>query len=198
MRLSGSLQRFFDLIFSMLGLIILVPFFVPIILCMLIFQGFPVFYIQQRVGYKGKMFGMFKLRTMRKNADKLGLSITVGGRDPRITPMGYWLRRFKIDELPQLINVFLGNMSFVGPRPEVERYVSLYSEEQRIVLTVKPGITDWASIEYKSENELLGESANPEKTYIEEILPAKIALNLKFVKNPTVKQYFQIIWKTVF
>ncbi len=177
---------------------VLIPFFFVVAFIIAITDGLPIFFIQKRVGLNGMEFGMFKFRTMKKNAEKMGLQITVGGKDPRITQIGFHLRKYKIDELPQLFNVLIGQMSFVGPRPEVRRYVNEYTVAQLEVLKIKPGITDWASIKYKNENELLGNSINPEHTYINEILPAKIELNMKFVKNPTIKLYFQIIWKTIF
>lgn len=134
---------------------------------------------------------------MRLNADKAGL-LTVGGRDPRVTTAGYYLRKFKLDELPQLLNVFLGDMSLVGPRPEVRKYVDLYSAEQRKVLDVRPGITDIASIEYKKENELLAQATDPEFTYIHEVMPEKLRLNQIFINNPSAWNYIKIIWRTVF
>ena len=132
---------------------------------------------------------------MRQNSDKLGL-ITVGGRDPRVTLIGYYLRKYKIDELPQLINVLIGDMSLVGPRPEVPEYVQLYNEKQQEILKVKPGITDYASIAYFNENELLAKSENPEKTYIEEVMPAKIRLNEKYLENPVLSEDLKIIFLT--
>lgn len=133
---------------------------------------------------------------MHANADKKGL-LTVGGRDPRITPIGYYLRKFKIDELPQLFNVLFGSMSIVGPRPEVRKYVDLYNQEQKKVLEVRPGITDNASLEYFDENVLLAKSSNPEETYIKEIMPAKLTLNMKYINNPGIGPYFKIIFKTI-
>lgn len=132
---------------------------------------------------------------MRKDSDKLG-KITVGMRDPRITKSGYFVRKYKLDEFPQFINVLSGEMSIVGPRPEVREYVDLYTEEQREVLTVKPGITDYASLEYFKENELLGQSEDPNKTYIDEIMPAKIELNKKYIANPTIGHDIKIMWRT--
>ena len=132
---------------------------------------------------------------MRVGADKKGL-ITVGGRDPRITYSGYFIRKYKIDELPQLLNVLKGDMSIVGPRPEVRKYVDLYTDEQRLVLSIKPGITDYASIEYIDENEILGKSSDPEKTYIEDIMPEKIKYNMKYINNKTLFEYFKIIFLT--
>ena len=157
----------------------------------------PIFYIQKRVGLNGKEFNLFKFRSMRVNADKLGL-LTVGGRDSRITNSGYILRKYKLDELPQLLNVLKGEMSLVGPRPEVRKYVDLYTSDQRQVLQVRPGITDEASIKYKNENNLLAISENPERTYIEEIMPAKLELNKKFIQNPSLVNYFSIILRTIF
>lgn len=133
---------------------------------------------------------------MRTDADKKGL-LTVGGRDPRITRMGYYIRKYKIDELPQLLNVLLGDMSLVGPRPEVRKYVNLYNAQQMLVLSVQPGITDYASIEYSNENEILGKALDPEKTYIEEIMPAKLQLNLKYIEEKSLVTDFRIIFKTI-
>jgi lipopolysaccharide/colanic/teichoic acid biosynthesis glycosyltransferase len=133
---------------------------------------------------------------MVTDAENKGL-ITVGGRDPRVTRSGYFIRKYKLDELPQLINVLIGEMSLVGPRPEVRKYVDLYDEEQRKVLSVKPGITDYASIEYIDENELLAKSDDPERTYIDIIIPEKIRYNMKYIENSSVKEYFKIIFLTV-
>lgn len=143
----------------------------------------------------GKPFKLYKFRSMRTGADK-GSLITVGGHDPRITRMGYFNRKYKIDELPQLWNVFIGDMSLVGPRPEVERYTRLYTEEQKRVLTVRPGITDWASIEYVDENVILGQAEDPDKAYIEQIMPDKIRYNMKWIENQGVVEYFKIIFST--
>lgn len=134
---------------------------------------------------------------MRINADRSGL-LTVGGRDSRITRAGYYIRKYKFDELPQLINVLFGDMSLVGPRPEVRKYVDLYTDSQKKVLSVRPGITDIASIAFKKENELLARSTDPEKTYIEEILPEKLKLNMIYIEKPSLFNYFKIICKTVF
>jgi len=155
-----------------------------------------IFYRQVRVGKNGTDFYLFKFRSMRTDADKKGL-LTVGGRDPRITRMGYYIRKYKIDELPQLLNVLLGDMSLVGPRPEVRKYVNLYNAQQMLVLSVQPGITDYASIEYSNENEILGRANNPEKTYIEEIMPAKLQLNLKYIEEKSLVTDFRIIFKTI-
>ncbi len=191
------MTRFFDILFSFLGLLILSPLFVIIWLIIVLTSKGGGFYTQIRVGKGGKDFSLYKFRSMRKDADK-GSLITVGGRDPRITKIGYFIRKFKIDELPQLFNVLTGDMSLVGPRPEVRKYVDLYTEEQKKVLSVRPGITDYASIEYVDENEILGKSSDPDKTYIDEIMPAKIKLNMKYIENQTLKEYFKIIFLTVF
>jgi lipopolysaccharide/colanic/teichoic acid biosynthesis glycosyltransferase len=154
-----------------------------------------VFYVQQRIGKHGKTFGLLKFRTMRPNSDKLG-QLTVGMRDPRITSIGYFLRKYKLDEFPQFVNVLKGDMSIVGPRPEVKEYVDMYSPEQKRVLEVKPGITDLASLHYFDENRLLGEAENPRQTYIHEIMPAKLELNMKYIENPSVLHDFKIMWRT--
>jgi lipopolysaccharide/colanic/teichoic acid biosynthesis glycosyltransferase len=189
--------RIFDFFFSLLGLIILSPLFILLTIWIKLDSKGPVFYSQKRVGYLGKEFKLFKFRSMRPDSDKLGL-LTVGGRDPRVTKSGYFIRKYKLDELPQLINVLFGEMSLVGPRPEVKKYVDLYTEEQLKVLNVRPGITDEASIAYKNENELLAKSKNPEKTYIEEIMPAKLELNKAFIQSPTFINYFRTIFNTIF
>ncbi len=175
-------KRLFDIFSSLIGLIILLPFLFIISLLVLFSSPGGIFYRQVRVGKNGKDFRLWKFRSMRPDSDKKGL-LTVGGRDPRVTGIGYFLRKNKLDELPQLINVFVGDMSLVGPRPEVRKYVNMYSPEQLRVLEVQPGITDYASIEYSNENELLAKSADPEKTYIEEIMPAKLKLNMKYIEE---------------
>lgn len=189
--------RFFDILFSFIGLIILSPIFVIIWLIIVLTSRGGGFYTQIRVGKNGKDFALYKFRSMRKNADK-GSLITVGGRDPRITKIGYFIRKFKIDELPQLFNVLKGDMSLVGPRPEVRKYVDLYTDEQKKVLSIRPGITDYASIEYVDENEILGKSDNPDEVYVSQIMPDKIKLNMKYIENKSVKEYFKIIFLTVF
>ena len=190
------MKRIFDLVFSSIGLIILLPFFIILGLMIVMDSRGGVFYKQVRVGRAGKDFKLFKFRSMRVNADK-GSLITVGGRDSRITRMGYFIRKYKLDELPQLLNVFLGHMSLVGPRPEVRRYVDMYNEEQLKVLFVKPGITDYASIEYSNENEILGKAIDPEKVYVTEIMPAKLKLNLKYIDEQGMMTDFKIILKTI-
>jgi len=189
------MKRLFDILFSLIVLVVFLPFGILIALIILLTSKGGVFYVQERIGKNEKPFGLFKFRTMRKDADKLG-KLTVGKRDPRITGIGYFLRSYKLDEFPQFINVLFGTMSVVGPRPEVKEYVDLYTPDQKQVLNVKPGITDYASLEYFEENELLGKSADPRKTYIEEIMPAKLELNKKYANNPSIGQDLKIVWKT--
>ena len=189
--------RFFDFLFSLLGLIVLSPVFLLISLCIVLDSRGGVFYRQSRVGKDGKDFKLYKFRSMRTGADKRGL-ITVGEKDSRITRVGYFLRKYKLDELPQLINVLKGEMSLVGPRPEVRKYVDLYTPAQRKVLSVVPGITDYASIEYVDENRILGGAADPDKVYVEEILPDKIRYNMKYIENRSLKEYFKIIFLTFY
>ena len=188
--------RFFDLLFSILGLVILSPLFALVAIWIKLDSNGPVFYKQTRVGLNNNDFKLLKFRTMVTDAEKKGL-ITVGGHDPRVTRSGYFIRKYKLDELPQLVNVLKGDMSLVGPRPEVRKYVDLYDTYQRKVLRVKPGITDYASIEYIDENEMLGNSDNPEKVYIEQVMPEKIRYNMKFINNRSLKEYFKIIFLTV-
>lgn len=188
--------RFFDILFSVTGLLILSPLLVILSILIKADSRGPVFYKQKRVGKGGLDFVLLKFRSMYIDSDQRG-SITIGNRDPRITRSGYFIRKYKLDELPQLINVLSGEMSMVGPRPEVQKYVLLYNKEQKAVLSVKPGITDYATIQFANENELLAKSANPEKTYIEEIMPVKIELNMIFINRPSLKQYFYIIISTI-
>ena len=190
------MKRLFDMVFSLALIFVLLPVgFVVSIWIVLDDFGSP-FFVQQRVGLGGKNFGLLKFRSMRKNAESKG-QLTVGMKDNRITRSGYFIRKYKIDELPQLVNVFLGEMSVVGPRPEVPKYVLLYNEEQQNVLSIKPGITDFASIEYVRENELLSASSDPEKTYIEEIMPAKLELNLKYLREQSFLTDMKIILQTI-
>lgn len=188
--------RFFDLLFSILGLIILLPFFLFICIAIVIESRGGIFYMQERVGKNNRDFRLIKFRTMNSGADKQG-GLTIGMRDPRITPFGFFLRKYKLDELPQLVNVLKGEMSLVGPRPELRKFVDLYSEEQKKVLKVRPGITDFASLEYINENDLLGASSDPERTYIELIMPAKLELNRKYLQDPKPGSYFRIIGLTL-
>jgi lipopolysaccharide/colanic/teichoic acid biosynthesis glycosyltransferase len=189
-------KRCFDILFSFIGLVFLSPFFGLLAIIILIDSKGGVFYKQIRVGKKGVDFKLYKFRSMRVGSDKKGL-LTVGGRDNRITKTGYFIRKYKLDELPQLINVFIGDMSLVGPRPEVRKYVDLYNSEQLKVLSVKPGITDYASIQYSNENELLAKSQDPEITYIEEIMPDKLNLNLRYINESGVFTDVKIIVKTI-
>ena len=190
------LKRFFDLILSFIGLLIIVPILFLITILIKISSSGPVFYKQVRVGKNNKDFEIFKFRTMHVNADKKGL-LTIGGRDPRVTSIGYYLRKFKLDELPQLINVFKGDMSFVGPRPEVRQFVNLYSEIQKKVLNVKPGITDLASIEFRNENEILSKEEDPNQYYIDNIMPKKLEINLKYIAQRNLLKDFTVIIKTI-
>ena len=187
--------RLCDIVFSAIGLLLLSPLFLIVYILIRCESKGGGFYCQQRVGKDGRMFDLYKFRSMRTGSDKKGL-ITVGGHDSRITRMGYFIRKYKIDELPQLWNVLKGDMSLVGPRPEVKKYVDLYTEEQRRVLSVRPGITDYASIEYVDENEILGKADNPDRVYVEEIMPAKIKLNMRYIKNRNLNEYFKIIGLT--
>ena len=190
------MKRAFDVAFSALGLIALLPLFAVISTLILVFDGRPVFFRQERIGYRGKPFRIWKFRTMVRGAERLGKPLTVG-RDPRITRLGNWLRKTKLDELAQLWNVFVGQMSFVGPRPEVERYVRRYTPAQCRVLDLVPGITDAASIAYRNETELLENFDNPEQAYIEEIIPAKIFLNLEYATRANVLRDCVVIFRTV-
>lgn len=187
--------RFCDIVFSFIGLLLLLPVFIIVSLWIVIDNPGPVFYRQSRVGKDNRDFLLLKFRSMRVGADKMSL-ITVGDHDPRVTRAGFYLRKYKLDELPQLCNVLVGDMSFVGPRPEVRRYVDVYTPEQRRVLSVRPGITDYASIEYIDENTILAQAADPDKTYIEQIIPAKIALNMRYIEHQTLGEYFKIIFLT--
>jgi lipopolysaccharide/colanic/teichoic acid biosynthesis glycosyltransferase len=188
--------RFFDILFSALGIIILFPLYIIIYLLVIFESEGGGFFLQNRVGKDGVDFVLYKFRSMRLGADKNGL-ITIGGRDPRLTRVGISLRGLKLDELPQLFNVLKGDMSLVGPRPEVRKYTDLYTAEQLEVLKVRPGLTDYASIEYADENMLLGGVSNPEKLYIEEIMPHKLQLNMKYIQNQSIKEYFKVIFLTV-
>jgi lipopolysaccharide/colanic/teichoic acid biosynthesis glycosyltransferase len=187
--------RYLDFLFSLLGLILLSPLFLIIALLIKLTSSGLVLYKQSRIGLNGAEFNVFKFRTMRQNSDKLGL-ITVGGRDPRVTQIGYFLRNYKLDELPQLFNVLIGEMSLVGPRPEVRKYVELYTKEQQKILTVKPGITDWASIRYRDENIILEKTLDPEYDYIHKIMPDKIKYNLIYIEKYSTIEYFKIIIST--
>lgn len=191
------MKRSFDILASLIGLLILSPIFLIVSVIIKLTDGGPVFYLQWRVGKLNTEFTLFKFRSMYMDADKRGL-LTVGGRDPRITPAGYYLRKYKIDELPQLINVLIGDMSLVGPRPEVRKYVDYYTPEQMRVLSVKPGITDNASIAFIDENTLLAKAADPEAFYIQELIPKKTAIYLEYVDQQSFWLDIKIIFKTIF
>ena len=191
------MKRLFDILLSGLGLVIISPLLLIVAIWIKLDSPGPIFYRQVRVGRYNKDFGIFKFRSMRIGSDK-GSLVTIGGRDPRITRSGYFIRKFKIDELPQLINVLVGDMSLVGPRPEVRHYVNYWTEEQMHVLDVRPGITDPASIKFRNENELLAQAEDPEKYYIEVIMQEKIKLYLDYVKKNSlwydIKLIFQTFW----
>ncbi|WP_160689407.1 sugar transferase [Clostridium sp. C2-6-12] len=195
-KINKVIKRIFDLICSTLGLIVLSPVLIVIAIKIKAGSDGPVFFKQIRVGENGKEFEILKYRTMVVDAEKLGKQITVGN-DNRITKIGAFLRKYKLDELPQLINVFKGDMSLVGPRPEVPRYVKLYNVEQKKVLEVKPGITDLASIRYRDENDLLGGVENPEEFYINTIMPDKLTLNLEYIRKNNIFFDIYIILKTI-
>ncbi|MBR3757503.1 MAG: sugar transferase [Bacteroidaceae bacterium] len=189
------MKRLFDIVASGCGLVILCPIFIIIAIWIKLDSFGPIFYKQIRVGKNNEDFGLFKFRSMRVGADKAGL-ITIGGRDPRVTRSGYYIRKYKLDELPQLINVFIGDMSLVGPRPEVRKYVNLYTPEQMKVLNVRPGITDLASIRYRNENELLEKSEDPNKFYVEVIMQDKLKINLEYVNEHSLWYDIKLIFRT--
>ena len=190
-------KRIFDLFFSTIGLILLAPFFIFISISLIFDSKGGIFYKQIRVGKGNINFLMFKFRTMQTGSDKKGL-LTIGDNDNRITKVGYFLRKYKIDELPQLINIVKGDMSFVGPRPEVRKYVDLYDMDQLKVLSVKPGLTDYSSLYFINESEILSQSSNPEETYIHIILPAKLELCKKYIKESSFRTDIKIIVQTIF
>ncbi len=188
-------KRIFDILVSGLALMVLSPLLLLIVLVVASTSPGGAFFRQVRVGRNGRAFRLLKFRSMRPDSESRG-QITVGGRDPRITSVGFFLRKSKLDELPQLLNVFVGDMSIVGPRPEVPKYVALYTREQQEVLRVRPGITSAASIAYIDENELLGRSADPERTYMEEVMPAKLKLDIDYVAHHTFLMDLVIIYRT--
>jgi lipopolysaccharide/colanic/teichoic acid biosynthesis glycosyltransferase len=189
-------KRLFDIVSSTIAIFLLAPVFVSIMFLIRMDSRGPVIYRQKRVGKGNRDFFLNKFRTMVTDADKKG-QLTVGMRDSRITKVGYFLRKYKLDEFPQLINVLNGEMSIVGPRPEVRKYVDLYNEKQRRVLEALPGLTDPASLEYINENEILGKSENPEKSYIEEVMPAKLELNLQYIEKQDLKTDIDLIFQTL-
>jgi lipopolysaccharide/colanic/teichoic acid biosynthesis glycosyltransferase len=189
------LIRGLDVLFALLGLIILSPIMLLIAVLIKITSKGPIVYVQKRVGKNNVDFNLYKFRSMYVDAHKKQ-RLTVGGRDSRITPIGYFLRKYKLDELPQLVNVLVGEMSIVGPRPELRWFVNMYNAEQKKILLVKPGITDYASLMFKNENELLATAKDPESYYIEEVMPHKIVLNNYYINNRNIKTYLVIILKT--
>ncbi len=190
------MQRLFDIVLSLLGIIILSPFFIIISLLIIIDSKGGILFKQKRVGQHGKDFLVFKFRSMYVQSEKQGY-LTVGNKDNRITKIGYYLRKYKLDELPQLFNVLFGSMSLVGPRPEVRKYVDLYDANDTLVLQVKPGITDYASAYFADENEVLSKQIDPEKYYIEVLMKEKIKMNMKYINNYTMVEYFKIIFLTL-
>ncbi len=192
------MKRLFDIVASGCGLLVLSPIFIILAIWIKIDSDGPVFYRQVRVGRNNKDFKLFKFRSMRVGADKKGL-ITVGGHDPRVTRSGYYIRKYKLDEFPQLINVFVGDMSLVGPRPEVRKYVDMYNPEQMHVLDVRPGITSLASIRYRNENDILAAAEDPDRCYIEKVMPDKLAIDLEYIENHSffydIKLIFMTFWE---
>ena len=189
------MKRLFDIVASGVGLLVLSPLFAVLAVWIKADSRGPVFYRQTRVGRNNKDFRLYKFRSMRPDSDKLGL-ITVGGRDPRVTRSGYYIRKYKFDELPQLINVFVGDMSLVGPRPEVRKYVDMYTSEQLHVLDVRPGITSLASIRYRNENDVLAASDDPERCYIERVMPDKLEIDLEYVAHAGLWSDIKLIFTT--
>lgn len=190
------MKRLFDIVASGLGLVALSPLFAVLAVWIKCDSKGPVFYRQVRVGRGNKDFRIYKFRSMRQGADKKGL-ITVGGHDPRVTRSGYYIRKYKLDELPQLINVFVGDMSLVGPRPEVRKYVDMYTLEQMHVLDVRPGITSLASLRYRNENELLALADDPDRCYVEKVMPDKIAIDLEYVAHAGLWTDIKLIFSTL-
>ena len=188
--------RLLDILFSAIGLVLLSPLFILFYILVWMESKGGGFFVQERIGKDGKPFGLYKFRSMKTKAEAEG-QITVGAHDTRITRIGYFLRKYKLDELPQLWNVLKGDMSIVGPRPEVRRYVDLYTDEQRKVLTVRPGITDHASIRYINENEILCRADDPERVYIKQIMPDKIKLNMVYIEHHTLREYLRVILLTL-
>lgn len=195
-RLNSFIKRIFDILASGIGIIILSPILVIMAIVITLDSEGEILFKQKRVGKDEKCFNIFKFRTMVTNAESLGKQITVG-KDSRITKVGAFLRKYKLDELPQLFNVFLGDMSLVGPRPEVPRYVALYTEKQKEVLKVKPGITDLASLKYSDENDVLADIEDPERYYINVIMQDKLKLNLEYIEKSNIFLDISIIFKTI-
>lgn len=191
------MKRLFDIVCSFFGLLVLSPLFVFLSLWVGLGSKGGVFYKQKRVGRFNKDFTLYKFRSMRVGSDKKGL-LTIGGKDSRVTKAGFFIRKYKLDELPQLLNVLKGDMSFVGPRPEVRKYVDMYTERQLKVLDVRPGITDLASIKYRNENDLLATADNPEQYYIDFVMQDKLALNLQYIETRSFFGDIKLIFRTIF
>jgi len=191
------MKRIFDIFFSGLGILLFSPLFIIIGIFVLFDSKGGMLFSQERIGKNGSVFKVLKFRTMHPNSFDKG-ALTIGNKDPRVTSVGYYLRNYKLDELPQLFNVLMGDMSFVGPRPEVEKYTRLYNDEQKRVLSVKPGITDYASIKFRNESEILAKSNDPEEAYIQEIMPEKLRLNMKYIDNQSVFNDIAIIFNTFY
>lgn len=189
-------KRLIDVIGASIGIVLLSPLFILIAILIVMDSNGPVFFKQQRVGLNMRDFYLIKFRTMHV-VQNTNILLTIGNKDSRITRVGYWLRKYKLDELPQLFNVFIGEMSLVGPRPEVRKYVNLYNDQQRYVLSIKPGITDWASVEFCNESELLAKAEDPETYYITNIVPIKISQNLRYIAQRSVLTDIKIIWQTI-
>ena len=189
------MKRLLDIICSLLALVVFSPLWILIALAIVLESRGGVLYRQSRVGRNNRDFTLYKFRTMRTGSDKKGL-LTVGDRDSRVTRVGYFLRKYKLDEFPQLVNIIKGDMSIVGPRPEVRKYVDMYTPEQLKVLSVRPGLTDYASVRYVHESEILARSDNPEQTYIDEVMPAKLALNLEYIQNQSLREDIKLIFQT--
>lgn len=189
------IKRIFDIVVTLLAGIFLFPIVLIVSLLILLECGGGVFFKQERIGQYGKPFYLWKFRSMKKDSESRG-QLTIGMKDERITKLGTFLRKYKLDEIPQLINVLSGDMSLVGPRPEVKKYVDLYTEEQLKILNAKPGITDYASLEYFKENEILGNSEDPERAYIEEIMPHKLRINQKFLRSSGLSQDINVLYLT--
>ena len=190
------MKRLFDIVFSTMALILLGPIILLICVLILIKDGAPAFFRQQRIGKDGKPFMLVKFRTMRKDAERMG-RISIGERDPRVTDIGYWLRQRKLDELPQLWNILKGEMSIIGPRPEVAEYVALYDDRQRAVLKVRPGLSDPASLAYFDESSILADAEDPHRAYIEEVMPAKLDMNLSYIDKAHLGTDLRIIAQTI-
>jgi len=197
LRINPMIKRIFDIVFSCLGLILLAPVLVILAIIIKLDSKGPILFIQPRVGFNNQDFNIFKFRTMQMESDKKGL-LTLGNKDSRITKVGYFLRRYKIDEFPQLLNILMGDMSFVGPRPELRKYVNYYPKEDLIVLSVRPGITGLASIEFRNEVELLKAAKDPEAFFIESIIPEKLKLNKLYIAKSSFWFDLKLIIITIF